>query len=147
MCEQCLTNPISFGEIIPGFFLMRARRDGYDWKKGEWGLVEANDPTFIFRITPQINDDVDPIDLIEFRNEFYGCYPDTGYAFCNACKDAGWDSQKMNVYDWFYNHIAQYIVNTPYKVVGDPFPNSENTNPSDLTITNQPYQFEDENKD
>lgn len=47
MCDQCLVNPIYFGQPLVGFTLARARRDGCeDWKKGEWGLIEVNDPTY-----------------------------------------------------------------------------------------------------
>ena len=30
MCEQCLVNPLYFGEVLPGWYLIRARRDGND---------------------------------------------------------------------------------------------------------------------
>ena len=46
MCEQCLTWPVSFGEPLEGYFLMRARRDGNDWKKGEWGYIEQLDAAY-----------------------------------------------------------------------------------------------------
>ena len=52
MCDQCNANPLSYGEVIPGWTLMRARQDGIEWKKDEWGLVWSNDPTFTWTSTP-----------------------------------------------------------------------------------------------
>lgn len=48
MCEQCMAGTNSWGEVLPGFVLMRATRDGNTMARGEWGLVVCNDPSFIF---------------------------------------------------------------------------------------------------
>ena len=45
MCEQCLVNPLYFGEVLPGWYLIRARRDGDIMKVGDWGMIQCNDPT------------------------------------------------------------------------------------------------------
>jgi len=57
MCQQCTTKAESYGEFLPKWFLMRATKEGEeDWPKGHWGLVECNDPTFVFKQTPIIED-------------------------------------------------------------------------------------------
>jgi hypothetical protein len=54
MCEQCFLNPLYLGEFLPGFYLGRARRDGYEGKKGDWFLVRCNDPDIYWRETPRL---------------------------------------------------------------------------------------------
>lgn len=54
MCEQCSAACDEYGQdtFIPGFYLSRATRDGLWMKTGDWGIVESNDPSFIFQTTP-----------------------------------------------------------------------------------------------
>jgi hypothetical protein len=54
MCEQCSAAAEEWGHdpFIPGFYLCRATRDGMWMKAGDWGIVECNDPAFIFQTTP-----------------------------------------------------------------------------------------------
>ena len=60
MCLQCLTDPYYYGEVFPGWSLMRARRQYFtEMKIKEWGLIECNDPTFYFMTTPQLLEDED----------------------------------------------------------------------------------------
>lgn len=58
MCEQCSAKTVLYGELLTGWYLVRATQDGLYMKKDEWGLVECNDPTFSFMTTPVI----DPFD-------------------------------------------------------------------------------------
>lgn len=44
MCIQCEAECFEWGEPVPGFALVRARRAGGGMKPGDWGLVESNDP-------------------------------------------------------------------------------------------------------
>lgn len=52
MCLQCVTKAVSYGEVFPGFHLMKAMNTDYPdnptWKEGQWGLVECNDPSIYF---------------------------------------------------------------------------------------------------
>jgi hypothetical protein len=54
MCEQCCAKADEYGQdaFIPGFYLCRATQDGHMMKAGDWGIVECNDPAFIFHTTP-----------------------------------------------------------------------------------------------
>jgi len=55
MCEQCCAQADGWGEFLSGWFLCRANKDGHEMSVGDWGLVECNDPTFIFRTTPVLD--------------------------------------------------------------------------------------------
>ncbi|MDF3281738.1 MULTISPECIES: hypothetical protein [unclassified Gordonia (in: high G+C Gram-positive bacteria)] len=54
MCEQCVVSPVYFGEPLPGWTLARARLESpvADWRQGQWGLIRADDPTFVWWTTP-----------------------------------------------------------------------------------------------
>lgn len=52
MCEQCSAKTHSWGWVLPGYALVRATCDGTFMRTGQWGLVECNDPTFIWSVTP-----------------------------------------------------------------------------------------------
>ena len=61
MCEQCIAQTTLFGEIFKGIYLVRATKDGHIMQKGNWGLVVANDPFFIFEHTPKLTKEEDNI--------------------------------------------------------------------------------------
>ena len=48
MCLQCDTEAENLGEVVPGIVLMRAMKGCNQWEKGWYGLVESNDPFFVF---------------------------------------------------------------------------------------------------
>lgn len=49
MCEQCLTNAeVVLKDPLPGYTLMRARKGSESWPEGWYGLVQSNDPDFVF---------------------------------------------------------------------------------------------------
>lgn len=135
MCLQCLVNPISFGEPLPGFFLMRARRNNDAWGKGDWALVECNDPTFIWKDTP--------IRIKEFwdvPDRFYNSFdadPMTGYRLVQASVVKGYDV-KTPFIPWLFNYLANWIEAATITEQGDPFPHLEEISPSDLTIGKDP---------
>lgn len=52
MCEQCLTDCILWSDVLPGWSLIQARHDGSEMKKGQWGLLQCNDPDFIWSGRP-----------------------------------------------------------------------------------------------
>ena len=57
MCLQCDTDPINYGELLPGWALMKATKTSTfnEWKQDEYGLVRCNDPDFIFTCQPMEN--------------------------------------------------------------------------------------------
>jgi len=38
--------------VLPGYFLVRATKDGWIMQKGDWGLVRQNDPDYWWSLTP-----------------------------------------------------------------------------------------------
>lgn len=92
MCTQCVVNPIYYGEIAPGWFLMRARKDEYGsdgMRAGEWGIVECNDPTIVFDVTPIVYTNSEQ--TWETYYKFYYNFmfaPSVGYKFYNAVNSA-----------------------------------------------------------
>lgn len=136
MCEQCLTWPISFGEPLRGFWLLRARRDGNDWKKGEWGLVQCNDPTFIWKTTPVVGSDKVFPYTDEFANAF-DCPPTVGHALVTAAVERGYKLDTPFL-SWLYFYLADWIAKTPYTEEDDPLPQREEFAPVDKTIGREP---------
>lgn len=54
MCDQCTTEALRYGdEVLPGFWLMKAQKQGLRWNADDWGLVECNDPTITWTSDPQ----------------------------------------------------------------------------------------------
>ena len=133
MCEQCLVNPVYFGEVLPGYNLARARRDGNDWKKGEWGLIKCNDPTYRWMSVPKKDTNyVDiPDDFIDglTMNQplFYG------YELVKASLEAGYDGEE-NFEMWLFDHIAKYLETAEGTTDEDPFPSREEFAPTDYSI-------------
>lgn len=131
MCEQCLVNPISFGSPLEGYTLMRARRTGNDWAKGEWALIECNDPTFTWWTTPVLGKK--PYSK-EFDNAF-NCDPISGHNLYEACVKAGFEGGWIT--NWLYQYLAEWIDKAEITEEGDPFPHLEAQNPSDFSIKKQ----------
>lgn len=136
MCTQCLVNPFYYGEIAPGWFLIRARReennDKDSMKIGDWGLVECNDPSIVFKTTPFIYADSSKLDLAmnQFEDELITDI-DTGYRLYSALKQVKLSVNsrrlmvKHNCYsfnDRFYMYLADYIAKCNPVLEQDPFP-------------------------
>ena len=166
MCQQCTTNAISFGEVIPGWFLMRARRDGNTWKRGQWGLVWSNDPSFTWTTTPtpspvfgmtdneeeawfEANEGTPEMARMmamapaEFRGVFE-CDPLTGYGLVTAAMERGYDPDKSGDFAyWLFDRIGEYLKTAEMTVPDqdDPFPDTPD-NPTDVTIGRDPLPGE-----
>lgn len=168
MCEQCLTWPVSFGQPLPGYTLMRARRDGNEWMKGEWALIECNDPTFRWKTTPTPNpaygmdalEEAAFLERLEPGSEEYARVemwfpPDafvegitTGtvvdsYKLVKAAIEKGYDIEEDgNFYSWFFDYLGEWIKNAEMVDEGDAFPKREEFAPVDLTIGKDPIEGE-----
>jgi hypothetical protein len=110
---------------------MRARRSGGDWLKGEWALIECNDPTFTWWTTPVFG-----VESTDEFHETFNCDPRTGHTFFEACLKAGYTKGEWFT-EWLYNYLAEWIDNAEITDEGDPFPYLEETRPSDLSIEKQ----------
>jgi len=147
MCLQCVTEAENFGtkenfEIVPGWCLMRATKDDpfEAWKKGQFGLVQINDPDVIFSIAPMKQPKREDFDSEEDFDKADEAFIDeaieladrlvldcmTGYTFVTAAIKVGFDpktTHKEKTYDknnlefclWFLDRIANWIEKYPEK--------------------------------
>jgi hypothetical protein len=137
MCEQCNADAVSFGEPIPGWFLMRARRDGIEWKQGDWGLVQSNDPSVTWTTTPTpsglfgIEDEAEQEAWFEANRdtpayarvwqdvptdfqEAFRVTPDLGYDLVTAAKEKGYDPETSGFFvDWFFDLLGEHLKDAP----------------------------------
>lgn len=172
MCEQCLVNPIYFGDVLPGWLLARARREveWADWKKGEWGLIKSNDPTFRWTTTPTPNptwgmSEKEEDDWIEaqpdgspekvraeflgfegdFHEQFSSCTAMEGYRLVSAAIEKGYDPAVHGGFAyWFFDFIGEFLKTAEPLEDEHPgaFPKMEDDMPSDLTIGRDPIPGE-----
>ena len=132
MCEQCNAKTIIYVKentnyVLPGYILVRATQDGREMKKGDWGLVDCNDPDFIWSVTPVCDPDDELTDeqIDALPEDCYQAYEkasknlhdalDKGcFDYCarlgEAMRKAGWnpDNDGIGAF-WLCNHIAKFL--------------------------------------
>ena len=118
MCVSCNAEAIGYGEIFPGWYLVRATKNDVEnnpeFPKDWWGLVEANSPSFVFETTPE----VEPISgdisswcdkAAKFQEELL-LSPETGYRLVSAAIQAGWNRKKdHNFAEWLFDRLGRMI--------------------------------------
>jgi len=133
MCLQCISKAETvLNDAVPGYTLMVATLDTDHWRKGEWGLVNSNDPDFIWSGDPLINPIMfmtekeleqvpktdplwDAVSLCDQRVEEiekrFRAAPMIGYKFVQACLRAGYDPNVHGerIVLWFIDHVARKI--------------------------------------
>lgn len=131
MCEQCTAGVEEHGEFMPGWFLVRAFQDGNEMKKGDWGLVECNDPTVIIPFTPV----ADPffrmtveqeekkredhpetkkqnevfLEQLGELDELLCMPPYDGHLLYEGALKAGYTQDDGSIGCWLLHHLATYI--------------------------------------
>jgi hypothetical protein len=129
MCLQCSVNPFYFTDVLPGWDLIRARRNDDEMKMKEWGLVQCNDPSIIFKTTPILYEDNEQLDkaIEEFSNELI-CEPYIGFKLCSAFNKIEHDEDLFDKYiafgfnEKFYVYLADFIQKANPTLDTDPFP-------------------------
>jgi hypothetical protein len=127
MCLQCCTDAVVIKkDILPGYVLVRASKDCDIWKEGQFGLVQENDPDFIWDnpgpnpldgMTDNEINDCPPekwkesvlwMKKVELIEKEFETDPMMGYQFVTACRLAGYDPEKegYNVVMWFIHFAA-----------------------------------------
>ena len=126
MCEQCLAQTITLNEnkpVIGEFFLVRATQDGSVMKSGDFGLVEQNDPTFIFSQKPELipgprdtfANTEDFFNWLErakdFKEQLANSMSDLkgAYYLIKACYDAGYKDENGCVEYWLFEYLAPFV--------------------------------------
>lgn len=152
MCEQCLVNPLMFGEVLPGWYLMRARRKSSMMEVGDWGLVRCNDPDFVWSTSPipdptfgltddQINSLPDGITkefnlrCDKFEEELYvPAY--IGYLLVEAGRKVGYNQEEHGAFAyWLFHYLGHHIMITePDLSEQDPFPDLDKELPHDYSL-------------
>jgi len=134
MCLQCSAKArVVVKDIIPGYTLMRATKGcekivgAPAWPKGWYGLVQCNDPDFIWEGKPIADptegltgDQINALPEAPFSRFHYLCEaiekqfvtdPMTGYQFVQACKKAGYKPKRdgLNVVMWFVGYAGKKL--------------------------------------
>ena len=133
MCEQCSAEVDGWAYPLDGWVLIRATKDGFFMKKGEWGLLRSNDPDFIWEETPTLDPtegltdeelDKASVELQDaednftraaqkFEDDLQG-YPASGWELYNAALKAGYDKAKHGRFAfWVFNHLAKHLRDHP----------------------------------
>lgn len=135
MCEQCLIAPLVWRDVLPGWTLVRARRQGNIMEVGHWGLIEMNDPTFIWTGKPRrdptrgmdeaqeaayweavTQEQLDELSAHEsdVREVFSEISPMTGWKLVDACLRAGYKPDRDGAVElWLEDRLARHIEATP----------------------------------
>lgn len=133
MCLQCCTNAVDYGEVLPGWGLYRAQKDDQEidpvWPKDHWGLIQCNDPDFVWEVTPELDPSFGKTDdqinaetpeeweaseawlkkVAEFSNDLISD-PKTGYQLVAAAVEAGYDLETDGRFEaWFFHRMARII--------------------------------------
>lgn len=129
MCEQCSAATITYGEIVPGFWLVRATQQGNTMVLGDWGLVESNDPHFVWQgdIVPDPTEGLSDEDLETMTPEqeqaeklFYDNFEairfmdlpvSAGWRLVQAGIQAGYQPEKIagDFPYWLYCRMAKLV--------------------------------------
>lgn len=127
MCLQCTAQSVKIvQDVIPGFSLCLATVDTPEWKAGQYGLVECNDPTVIFdgplardNTAGMTDDEINalPEDQQSLLDAFLTAGerfeeqlemdPNTGYRLVCACIENGYRPEEDGrVAHWLMHHMA-----------------------------------------
>ena len=121
MCEQCMTECLDVGEVVPGIWIIQAVKDGNKMKAGDYGLVYCNDPFVIWSKRPY--PDPDPLDELhdsdgwaiwykdasDFRDKLL-LPPETGQLLVGSCVSAGWDKKEHgDMAYWLYDRMGKFL--------------------------------------
>jgi len=129
MCLQCLTKArIIKRDILPGYTLMKATVGHKDWGLGWYGLVQRDDPDFVFPLRPLPdpsrgkNLDKDEkaykswmlwAKETDWMETFFKCDPETGYALYKACLRAGYRPKRdgFRLVYWLRDYMGRSLTN------------------------------------
>jgi len=144
MCEQCCAATITWPNVLPGWHLVRARRDGHEMKVRQWGLLRCNNPEFIWSTTPEkdgdsfndlAKDQADHYKFIAAFNKFqeeFGGTLSSSKALGDAIKEQD-PYQEGSLEYWLFNHLGKFIRENKPEIDNDVM-NFGNNDPLDNTV-------------
>ncbi len=120
MCEQCVANAHVWIDILPGWWLVRAHKDGNEMKAGQWGLLHCNDPSLILTTDPRTNEH-DRRCASEVFTGIRGQVPShVWFKILDAAKSVGYDKEQQPILEyWLIARICGRVKESLGKV---PFP-------------------------
>jgi hypothetical protein len=131
---------------------MRARRNGDTWLKGEWALVEINNPSYTWISTPNTTAIESSQPNVRSPEDFYQALNSgdatTAHRLILACIEEGFvfDAKKppSHFTDWLFNYLGSHLINPVAIDVYINMYNFDPSNPIDLTIHGDPHPSEEE---
>lgn len=129
MCLQCSAMATTLrNNVVPGFTLMISTESAEGWPKGTYGLVECNDPSFVFEgpllLNPIADLSDEAVDALPRLPEGFDEYieavdklrsqlrstAETGYRFVMACARIGYDPEGgEDLAYWLLHHLAKSL--------------------------------------
>lgn len=141
MCEQCIVDARYFYKkpdetfenefFLPGWCLIQATKDGHIMKVGDWGLLQINNPDFVWEVEPisdptfDMDDDAEEAALkdpeikkksdlyferlILFQDALFGCAI-SGWRLVNAAITTGYDKNELGSFaSWLFHQLGCWI--------------------------------------
>jgi hypothetical protein len=118
-------------QILPGYFLVMATKEIEEWPKGWYGLVQCNDPDFVWKGRPRplhlynLSDkeikaipiktlkkwNKEEYKFIDEIEDQFVTDPMKGYQLVAACKKAGYNPKKhgYNVLMWLMDYMGRKL--------------------------------------
>jgi hypothetical protein len=112
MCMQCLVDSRQIDpDFLPGFILSMSTNDVVAaWPKGHFGLVEENDPMFVFPPIPDPRDEMVFARLHSKLSQEFKFSPLEGHRIILACGRAGWRKRDGSVLWWLMLRVRKWTV-------------------------------------
>jgi hypothetical protein len=110
MCEQCVANAHAWIDILPGWWLVRAHKDGNEMRAGQWGLMHCNDPSLILATDPRTAEHEDCC-AHEMFTGLDGRQIYSGYWFSilEAAKTVGYGNDDGTLESWLMQRICKLV--------------------------------------
>lgn len=154
MCEQCVVNPYYWYDVLPGWTLIRARRQSDDsMEVGDFGLVRMNDPSMVWTSTPKEplfwSDSAEErdnlFDTVDLPKDYWQRVPEDfmegflslslmeAYQLVDAAFEKGYDKEfdGGRIEDWLWDYFGHVIHTVKPTVEEDGLPALDANTPHD----------------
>ena len=113
-----MTDATMWPDVLPGWFLIRAEKDGGIMKSGQYGLGRCNDPDIVWTGPPQIDPPEDEDNQwSRWATDARACltpamrvHPMVGWRLVEAAKAAGYSLEEHGDLDlWLWDHLGKHM--------------------------------------